>query len=62
MKRSLLWPIGAFLVLIGGVWTAQGIGWLHGSPMTDQTQWAIIGPIVILAGGVLVVLGTRRQD
>jgi hypothetical protein len=57
MKRSLITPLGLVMVLLGAVWFAQGIGWLTGSSMTDETRWAVIGPIVALAGAVVAVVG-----
>lgn len=59
--KSLSAPLGLVLVLIGLVWTAQGIGWLEGSPMTDETLWAVVGPVVALVGALVVVLGLRRR-
>ena len=53
-------PVGLVLVLVGLVWTAQGVGWLEGSPMTGETLWAVIGPVVALAGAGLVVTSRRR--
>ena len=61
MKTSLLLPLGLGLVLDGLVWTAQGIGWLGGSPMTGETLWAVLGPVVALVGAGLVVTGVRRR-
>jgi len=58
------WPhviIGALLVLVGGVWTLQGLGYLAGSVMTGVTLWAIIGPLLALAGLTLLFLGVRRM-
>jgi hypothetical protein len=52
--------LGAALVLIGLLWTGQGLGWIGGSPMTGVSLWAVLGPLVALAGVVLVVRGGRR--
>lgn len=60
--KSLTTPVGLVLVLLGLVWTAQGIGWLEGSPMTDETLWAVIGPVVVLIGALVVVLGLRGKS
>ncbi len=60
--KSLRTPLGLVLVLVGLVWTAQGIGWLEGSPMTDETLWAVIGPVVALIGALVVVLGLRGKS
>lgn len=61
MNRSLLVPLGLVLVLVGLVWTAQGLGWLEGSPMTGETLWAVLGPLLALVGVGLVVRGARRR-
>ena len=51
--------IGVVLVLVGGLWTLQGLGVVGGSAMSGVTLWAIIGPLVVLAGAALVVTGRR---
>jgi hypothetical protein len=61
VKKSLLALAGAVLVVVGGVWTFQGLGYLAGSPMTGVTAWAIIGPIVAGFGVALVIVGFRGQ-
>lgn len=61
MRSSLLTPLGLVLVLVGLVWTAQGIGWLGGSPMTGKTLWAILGPLLALAGAAMAYAGARRR-
>lgn len=48
-------------MLVGLLWTGQGLGWIGGSPMTGVTLWAVIGPLAALAGVVLVVRGTRKD-
>jgi hypothetical protein len=35
--------IGALLIVVGIVWIFRGVGTLHGSFMTDQPVWAVIG-------------------
>ncbi len=60
MNRSLSLVLGAVLVLIGALWTGQGLGWIGGSAMTGVTLWAIIGPLVALGGVALVVRGARK--
>ncbi|WP_460703878.1 hypothetical protein [Myceligenerans halotolerans] len=51
--------LGAILVVVGGVFTLQGVGYLAGSPMTGVSLWAIVGPILAVAGIVVTVLAAR---
>jgi uncharacterized membrane protein HdeD (DUF308 family) len=59
MKRWLRLATGVLVAIIGVVWTLQGLGYLGGSPMTGVRTWAIIGPILIVAGVVLVGVAFR---
>lgn len=61
MKSWLFLALGGVLAVTGGVWTLQGLGFLGGSPMTSVRLWAIIGPIVVVAGLVLAGVGLRRM-
>ena len=63
MKSGLV-VLGVVLVLMGGVFTVQGLGYLAGSPMTGVTLWAIVGPILAVVGIVLIVVAARtgRSD
>ena len=60
--RALLIALGAVMVVVGAIWTGQGLGYIGGSPMTDQTIWAILGPIVAGLGVALVVVAARRRE
>ncbi len=60
MKWVLL-VVGVLMVLTGAIWTLQGLDVLGGSAMSGVTLWAIIGPIVVVAGLVLAFLGARRM-
>ena len=63
--RPLLVALGAVMVLVGAVWTLQGLGYLEGSPMTGEAMWAIIGPVVAGLGVALVwsaFRGRRSAD
>ncbi len=50
---------GVLGVVIGVVWTLQGLDLLRGSVMSGDRTFVVIGPIVVLVGVVLVVLGAR---
>jgi LPXTG-motif cell wall-anchored protein len=53
--------VGVLLLLSGIIFFLQGINILLGSPMTGQTQWAIIGSILILIGAGLLWFANRRR-
>ncbi|MET0734791.1 MAG: hypothetical protein ABWY55_03995 [Microbacterium sp.] len=62
MKR--IWPFlvpGVLLALVGLIWTLQGLNVLGGSAMSGSTMWAIIGPIVLIVGLVLIGIGIARR-
>ena len=53
--------VGVLMIVLGGLWTLQGLDVVDGSVMSGVSAWAVIGPIVAVAGLVLVVLGVRRR-
>lgn len=53
--------LGGALVLVGIVWTLQGLGYVGGSFMSGATVWAVIGPITALVGGAVATGGLRRR-
>jgi len=51
------------MVVTGGIFTFQGLGYLEGSSMTGDDTWALIGPIIAGLGvalGIVVVQNSRR--
>ncbi|WP_028645297.1 hypothetical protein [Nocardioides sp. URHA0020] len=61
MAKPLWVVVGVVLVLLGLLWTLQGIGVIEGSSMSGTTTWSIIGPIVLLVGAVLTSVGIRGR-
>ena len=61
MRQIVLVVIGLAAALAGLVWTLQGLGYVGGSFMSGATVWAVVGPIVALAGLALITLGLRRR-
>jgi len=61
MRQIVLVVIGLVAALAGLVWTLQGLGYVGGSFMSGATVWAVIGPIVALAGLALITLGLRGR-
>jgi hypothetical protein len=62
MSRPVTLVIGGILVVIGLIWFFQGIGVLGGSAMSGVLLWAVIGPIVAIAGVALILRGRRRPE
>ena len=61
--RNVLTILGILMVLMGGLWTGQGLGlimWPASSFMLAQGQWAIIGSVVVLAGLGLIWFARRK--
>ena len=61
MGKRLLVGLGVVLVLVGAVWTLQGVGYLEGSFMTGQKLWTAIGSLCVIGGLVLAVGGLKRK-
>ena len=62
MARTIGLIMSVLLVLVGLVWTFQGLGYIEGSPMTGVDFWAVVGPAVAgfgIALGIVVFRGNR---
>jgi hypothetical protein len=53
---------GLLAVVLGALWTLQGLDVVGGSVMSGVGVWAVVGPVVAVAGLVLIVLGVRRRN
>ncbi len=53
--------IGGLAVVIGIVWTLQGLNVLGGSVMSGRPIFAVIGLIVSIVGLVLLGVGIRQS-
>ena len=45
---------GALLCITGAVWIAQGTNVLHGSGMSGEGRWAVIGAVTLVIGVALL--------
>lgn len=59
-RRVLLLIGGLVLILVGVLWTLQGLGMVGGSAMSGVTMWAIVGPVVAVVGVYLIWRASRR--
>jgi hypothetical protein len=55
LKRALGLSLAGVMVLVGALWTGQGLGWIGGSSMSGQDEWAIIGPLTAGLGVALAI-------
>jgi hypothetical protein len=61
VKGWLPLTLGLLAVVVGAVWTVQGLGYVSGSVMTDQRIWALIGPLLVLVGFAALWFGLRAR-
>ena len=59
MRKTLPVTLGILMVVIGVIWTLQGLGYVKGSAMTGVELWAILGPLVAGLGVALSYVGFR---
>lgn len=61
-RRSGRGIVGGLLILLGLIWTLQGLGVIQSkSAMTGESIWAVIGPVVAIVGVYLVAQATRAR-
>ena len=53
--------LGIVMVLLGLLFTGQGLGYIGGSAMTGSTFWALAGPVIALAGAFVAYTGLKAQ-
>jgi hypothetical protein len=60
VRSGVLTAVGVVATIAGVIWALQGFGVIGGSFMSGNSVWAIIGPVVAVAGLVLTGIGVRR--
>ena len=64
-KRLSGWlpmAFGVLAVVVGALWTLQGLDILTDSRMSGAGIWSIIGPIVAIGGLIMIILGERTRS
>jgi hypothetical protein len=51
---------GVVAVVAGVIFALQGFGVVGGSMMSGSSLWAVLGPLIALAGLLAIVAGIRR--
>jgi asparagine N-glycosylation enzyme membrane subunit Stt3 len=49
------------MVLAGALFTAQGLGYVGGSSMTNDRTWSLIGPLLAGLGVALAIVVLQRR-
>jgi hypothetical protein len=60
MRNALLIAVGLLAVIAGVIFALQGFGVLGGSVMSGSSLWAVLGPIIAIAGLIIAAVGLRR--
>jgi hypothetical protein len=60
MIIRLLVAAGVIAIVAGVTFALQGFGVVGGSVMSGSSLWAVLGPLIALAGLLAVVAGVRR--
>jgi len=60
VRSGVLTAVGVVLIVVGVLWALQGFGVIGGSFMSGDSVWAVIGPVVAVAGLVIAGIGVRR--
>jgi hypothetical protein len=63
LGRAAGFSVALLMVLVGALFTGQGLGWIGGSAMTGESAWAIIGPILagLGVGLAISIVGRIRR-
>jgi uncharacterized membrane protein HdeD (DUF308 family) len=54
--------LGIAICLVGAVWLGQGTNVIHGSFMSGQALWAVIGGAMLVVGAALLVSAWRARE
>jgi hypothetical protein len=60
MINRVLIAAGIVAIVAGVTFALQGFGVVGGSVMSGNSLWAVLGPLIALAGLLTLVAGIRR--
>ncbi len=55
--RTLFVGVGVVAILVGAVWTLQGMDILLGSFMSGSLLWLVLGMVLVIVGAASLVFG-----
>jgi hypothetical protein len=53
--------LGVLAIVLGTIWTLQGLNVLTDAKMSNVRLWAVVGPVVAVIGLVLIIVGVRQR-
>ena len=59
LRGWLLMSLGVLGMVLGALWTLQGLDIVAESRMSGVDIWAVIGPVVAIVGLAMVIAGER---
>jgi hypothetical protein len=59
--RAVISAVAVVIIVAGVVFTLQGVGVIGGSFMSGSALWAVLGPIIALAGVTLLARSRNRS-
>ncbi len=60
--KLLVRALAALAILVGIVFSLQGIDLLGGSPMSGQSEWAWAGATLLVLGALLLLWSFRKAS
>jgi hypothetical protein len=61
MRSVLLVILGLLVAAFGVLFALQGFGVVLGSPMSNTTEWSVLGPIIAVIGFAIAFAGWRLR-
>jgi hypothetical protein len=61
VRSPVMFAVGLVVLLLGLLFMFQGLGVIGGSAMSNSHTWALTGPVIAVAGALLVAVGLRRR-
>jgi len=59
--RRILIAVGIVIFLLGLLWTLQGMNFVQGTQMSEESFWSNVGIVMLIGGLVISYFGWRRE-
>ena len=59
--NTVAYVISVLIILSGGLFALQGLGFIQSQVMYRHPEWVVIGGVMVLAGAVLIVFTRLRS-